>query len=128
MTRFSGRSAPEHASVPNTPDRVVREAYSHEVISAGWWPGGGAIAEPAFYTYAYPEPSGFADAQVRPEGAIYSREMGEFILLHDTVRTAPSPDDAVMEFLQSSYTAGADLGGWDREALERTSIPVRVKG
>lgn len=127
VTRFSGRPAPEHASVPNTPDHVVREAYSHEVISAGWWPGGGPVAEPAFYTYAYPEPPRFADAPVRPEGATYSREMGEFILPYETVRTALSPDDAVLEFLESTYVAGADLGGWERAALERVPAHERER-
>ncbi|HEY9517428.1 MAG TPA: DUF5996 family protein [Gemmatimonadaceae bacterium] len=122
VTRFSGRLAPTHpGGVPNLPDWVVREAYSHEVISAGFWPGGGAIDEAAFYCYAYPEPPGFADAIVRPKEARYSQDLKEFILPYDAVRTASSPDDALLSFLQSCYDAAADLGHWDRAALERTA-------
>jgi hypothetical protein len=122
-TRFSGRRAPTHpGGIPHLPDRVTREAYSHECISAGWWPGsvGGPVAEPAFYAYSYPEPPGFAEAQVRPEAAYYNTELKEFILPYEAVRTAARPDEMLLEFLQTTYEAGADLGGWDRPALERT--------
>jgi hypothetical protein len=121
-TRFSGRPAPPHpGGVPHLPDRVVREAYSHECISAGWWPGaeGGPVAEPAFYAYAYPEPAGFANARVSPNTAYYEPALREFILPYEAVRSAPRPDDMLLDFLQSTYQAGADLGGWDRVALER---------
>ena len=119
-TRFSGRRAPEHpGGVPNLGDWVVREGYSHELISAGFWPGGGAVDEPAFYTYAYPEPAGFAEATVAPEGAYYNRQLREFILPYEVVRTALSPDETLLQFLQSTYEAAADLAQWDRAALER---------
>lgn len=119
-TRFSGRLAPPHpGGVPNVADWVVREAYSHEVLSAGFWPGGGAVDEPVFYAYAYPEPPGFANASVEPGAAYYSRELKEFILPYEAVRTASSPDSALLAFLQSTYDAGATLGEWDRAALER---------
>jgi Family of unknown function (DUF5996) len=121
VTRFSGRPAPLHpGGVPHLPDAVAQEAYSHEVSSAGFWPGGGggAIDDPAFYSYAYPAPAGFAAARVEPDGAFFSRELGEFLLPYDTVRRAPDPDDVLMMFLQSSYRAAAELGGWDRAALE----------
>jgi hypothetical protein len=119
-TRFSGRPAPEHpGGVPNLPDSAVREAYSHECISAGWWPGGGPVPEPAFYSYSYPEPGGFADARVRPPDAYYQRDLREFILPYEAVRTAQRPDELLLEFLQSTYEAGAKLGGWDRPSLER---------
>jgi len=124
VTRFSGRPAPTHpGGVPNLPDRVVREAYSHEVSSVGFWPGGGAIAYPAFYAYAYPEPSGFPAAPVSPAGAFYSTDLKEFILPYDVVRTAESPDDALLGFAQSTYEAAANLGRWDRTALERSEGP-----
>jgi hypothetical protein len=124
VTRFSGRPAPRHpGGVPNLPDRVVREAYSHEVCSAGFWPGGGAVAYPAFYCYAYPEPDGFQDARVRPSGASYNAALREFVLPYDVVRNADSPDDALLEFLQNTYEAAADLGKWDRAALERSTDP-----
>jgi hypothetical protein len=121
-TRFSGRAAPVHpGGIPHLPDRVSREAYSHECISAGWWPGmaGGPVAEPAFYAYSYPEPQGFAQARVRPETAYYNGDLKLFILPYDAVRTADRPDETLLDFLQSTYDVGADLGGWDREALER---------
>jgi hypothetical protein len=124
VTRFSGRPAPPHpGGVPNLPDAVAREAYSHEVSSCGFWPGGGAVDHAAFYAYAYPEPTGFAEATVRPEAAYYSRDLREFILPYDAVRTASSPDDTLLDFLQSTYEAAADRAGWDRKALER--VPVR---
>ena len=125
VTRFSGRTAPEHlGGIPNLPDRVAREAYSHEVSSCGFWPGGGPVAHAAFYAYAYPEPAGFATAPVRPAAAFYSKDFGEFILPYDTVRLSPSPDDTLLEFLQSTYEAAAMLARWDRAALERAVEPT----
>ncbi len=119
VTRFSGRRAPQHpGGIPNLADWVTREAYSHEVSSCGFWPGG-AIDYPAFYAYAYPEPAGFADAPVAPEGAFYSRDYHEFILPYDRVARASSPDDTLLEFLQSTYVAAATLGAWDRATLEQ---------
>ena len=120
VTRFSGRPAPEHpGGIPNLPDRITREAYSHEVSSCGFWPGGGLIPYAAFYSYAYPEPAGFATARVRPEPAFYSGDLREFILPYDAVRESSSPDDTLLEFLQSTYEAAADLAKWDRASLER---------
>ena len=119
-TRFSGRPAPEHpGGIPNLPDAVTREAYSHEVSSAGFWPGGGSVPYPAFYSYAYPEPPGFPDAPVRPAAAFYHAELREFLLPYDAVRESPSPDETLLDFLQTTYEAAADLGGWDRARLER---------
>jgi len=119
VTRFSGRSAPRHpGGVPNLSDAVACEAYSHEVSSAGFWPGGGAIDYPAFYSYAYPEPDGFRLAKVRPEGAFFSKDVGEFILPYDAVRTAKDPDAALLAFLQSTYEAAANAAKWNRDALE----------
>ena len=121
VTRFSGRRAPEHpGGIPNLPDRVTREAYSHEVSSCGFWPGGGAIDYPAFYAYAYPEPSGFAEARIGPEGAFYSQDYREFVLPYDRVARAASPDETLLQFLQSTYEAAATLGGWNRGELERS--------
>jgi hypothetical protein len=121
VTRFSGRTAPEHpGGIPNLPDWVAREAYSHEVSSAGFWPGGGPIPYPVFYAYFYPEPEGFKEAPVSPAGASYNTDMGEFVLPYEEVRTADSPDQMLLEFLQSTYAAGAGLAGWDRRALERS--------
>jgi hypothetical protein len=123
VTRFSGRPAPMHpGGIPNLPDRVTREAYSHEVSSCGFWSGTPPIDYPAFYAYAYPQPEGFAAARVRPAAAFYSADFGEFILPYDAVRASASPDDTVIEFLESTYSAAADLGGWDRRALERGQI------
>jgi hypothetical protein len=120
VTRFSGRRAPEHpGGIPNLPDRVTREAYSHEVSSCGFWAGGGSIAYPAFYAYAYPEPPGFGQARVRPSEAFYSADLREFVLPYDAVRQAADPDRTLLDFLQSTYEAAADRGGWDREALEK---------
>jgi hypothetical protein len=119
VTRFSGRSAPRHPGAPNTADLVTREAYCEEVSSAGFWPGGVGLETPVFYSYAYPMPSGFAEASVRPNAALFSRELGEFLLPYDAVRRAPSPDAMLLEFLQSTYAAAADLGRWDRARLER---------
>ncbi len=119
VTRFSGRTAPRHpGGVPNLPDAVAHEAYSHEVSSAGFWPGGGAIDYPAFYSYAYPEPPGFRATKVRPDAAFFSEALGEFVLPYDAVRTAADPDRALLDFLQSTYEAAAISAKWDREALE----------
>ncbi len=124
VTRFSGRAAPEHpGGVPNLPDWVTRDAYSHEVSSAGFWAGGGPIPYPVFYSYAYPEPAGFAAAAIRPREAFYSPDFHEFVLAYDVVRQAESPDDTLLEFLQTTYEAAAGLGGWDRAALERGADP-----
>jgi hypothetical protein len=120
VTRFSGRRAPEHpGGIPNLPDKITREAYSHEVSSCGFWPGGGAIAYPAFYSYAYPEPPGFSDVRVEPDGAFYSKDFREFILPYDCIARSNSPDERLLEFLQTTYEAAANLGKWDRSALER---------
>ena len=119
VTRFSGRRAPEHpGGIPNLPDWVTREAYSHEVSSCGFWPGGGPVPHAAFYSYAYPEPAGFAGAGIRPAAAYYSGELGEFVLPYDAVRLSDTPDDTLLDFLQTTYEAAADLGRWDRDALE----------
>jgi hypothetical protein len=119
VTRFSGRRAPRHpGGVPHLPDEVAWEAYSHEVSSAGFWPGGGAIDYPAFYCYAYPEPAGFRTAPLRPDAAFFSEALGEFILPYDAVRTAAQPDQALLDFLQSTYEAAANSAKWDRNALE----------
>jgi hypothetical protein len=118
VTRFSGRKAPLHpGGVPGLPDRVTREAYSHEVSSAGFWPGNDAYPHAAFYSYAYPEPSGFRDRSM-PDGATYDPTLGEFILRYDAVRRAPDPEAMLLDFLHASYGAAADCGGWDRAALE----------
>lgn len=119
VTRFSGRDAPPHpGGAPNCGPHVMWEAYSHEVSSAGYWPGGPA-EEGCFYSYAYPEPDGFGDAAVRPDAARWDDDLGEFILPYEAVRTASDPDAVLLEFLQSTYEAAAELGGWDRAALER---------
>ena len=114
-TRFSGRRAPEREGA----DSITREAYSHEVISAGFWPGGGDVKGAAFYAYAAPEPAGFGQRQVRPAEAFYHAQLREFILLYDDVRRAASPREALLNFLQSTYEAGAELGNWNRKELER---------
>jgi hypothetical protein len=119
VTRFSGRRAPLHpGGVPNLPDPVVREAYSHEVSSAGFWPGGGGVAEPCFYAYAYPAPEGFSAAPVSPSSARFDTALGEFLLPYEAVRSAADPDAALTAFLQSTYAAAADLAHWDRDSLE----------
>ncbi len=124
VSRFSGRTAPRHpGGAPHLADWVMEEAYSHEVSSAGFWPGAG-LGEPAFYAYAYPEPDGFREYAVQPEAAYYHEQMGEFILPYEAVRTADDPDAALMAFLQSTYEAAADLADWDRHALERETSPV----
>lgn len=119
VTRFSGRPAPQHpAGIPNLPDTIAREAYSHEVSSCGFWPGGGAISYPAFYSYAYPEPGGFSEAPVLPAAAFYTPDLREFILPYDAVREAESPDELLLQFMQTTYEAAANLAKWDRNALE----------
>jgi hypothetical protein len=119
VTRFSGRRAPTHpGGIPNLPDEITREAYSHEVSSCGFWAGGGAVPYPAYYSYAYPEPPGFAAAGVSPADAYYSQDLREFILPYDAVRRAPSPDAMLLEFLESTYAAAADLAAWNRAELE----------
>ena len=119
VTRFSGRRAPRHpGGIPHLSDDVACEAYSHEESSAGFWPGSGAIDYPAFYSYAYPEPAGFRAVKVRPDAAFFSEALGEFILPYDAVRTAAAPDQALLEFLQSTYEAAANAAKWDRDALE----------
>ena len=126
VTRFSGRSAPKHpGGVPHLPDRVAREAYSHEVSSCGFWPGGGPVAYPVFYSYAYPEPNGFAGAPVKPSPAFYSTDLREFILPYDAVRAAESPDETLLDFLQTTYEAAANLANWDRKFLEGSTFGSR---
>jgi hypothetical protein len=124
VTRFSGRTAPPHpGGVPHLPDVVAREAYSHEVSSCGFWPGGGPVPYPVYYSYAYPAPEGFKDAPVKPNGAFYSADIGEFLLPYDEVRKAGKPDAVLLDFLQSTYEAAANLAKWDRPALERDKLP-----
>src|SRR5436190_19684317 len=122
VTRFSGRSAPPHpGGVPHLPDAIAREAYSQEVSSLGFWPGGGPMPMPVFYSYAYPEPAGFAQAEVQPDAASYNAQLHEFILPYDAVRTADSPDDVLLDFAQSTYDAASKIGKWDRAALEEVN-------
>ena len=125
VTRFSGRTAPRHpGGVPGLPDAVTREAYSHEVSSAGFWPGNEAFPQAAFYSYAYPEPAGFRDRPVT-SGARFDGMLGEFILPYDTVRNAADPDALLLDFLSTTYVAAAGTSGWDRTALE---CPIGVPG
>ena len=128
VTRFSGRRAPLHpGGVPGLPDAVAREAYSHEVSSAGFWPGNEAFPRAAFYAYAYPEPAGFRDRPATP-GATFDTTLGEFILPYDTVARAPEPDALLIDFLSTTYAAAAEAGGWDRAALEcPLGVPGRVR-
>jgi len=119
VTRFSGRPAPPRPGA----DAMTREAYSHECNSAGWWPGGGAIDGPAFYAYAAPEPAGLSAAGIGPGAAFYSADMKEFIYRYDDMRSTPDPRAALLEFLQTTYEAGASLAKWDRPALERSASP-----
>jgi hypothetical protein len=120
-TRFSGRRAPRHpGGIPGLPDVVTRDAYSHEVSSAGFWAGGGPVADPAFYSYAYPEPPRFATSAV-PSPAYYNAELREFVLPYDAVRTSDAPDATLLSFLEATYVAAADNGGWDRASLERAA-------
>ena len=115
VTRFSGRAAPPREGA----DKITREAYSHEVSSVGFWPGGGDVKGAAFYSYAAPPPAGFGERAVRPAKASYNTQMGEFLLMYDDVRAAPSPRAALLDFCQSTYEAAADLAKWDRRALEK---------
>ncbi|PYS67445.1 MAG: hypothetical protein DMF69_23000, partial [Acidobacteria bacterium] len=115
VTRFSGRPAPPRPDA----DPITREAYSHEVISHGWWPGHGGLGKAAFYSYTAPAPEGLAQASVRPEKAFYSKDLSEFLMFYDDVRTAADPDAALLEFCQSTYEAGANLSNWNRTELER---------
>jgi hypothetical protein len=119
VTRFSGRTAPLHPGAPNCARFVMVEAYSHELSSCGFWPGGGLVDEPSFYAYAYPEPQRFRDYPIQPSDAFYHTEMGEFLLPYDVVRTARSPDKTLLSFLQSTYEAEATSARWDRRVLER---------
>jgi hypothetical protein len=114
VTRFSGRRAPERAGA----DAITREAYSHEVISAGWWPGGSGVDDPAFYSYTAPEPTGLAAQHVRPQSAFYHPELKEFVLMYDEVRLAENPEQTLLQFLESTYEAGATLARWQRSELE----------
>ena len=116
-TRFSGRTAPEHASMPGLPDRVTRDAYSHEVSSCGFWPGAPGL-EPFFYSYAYPEPPGYRDYAIAPAQASFNTAMGEFVLPYEEMRRSADPDGALLEFLQATYEAAANCARWDRAALE----------
>ncbi|WP_118858127.1 DUF5996 family protein [Sphingomonas mesophila] len=121
VTRFSGRAAPEHpGGIPGLPDRITREAYSHEVSSAGFWPAGIVAAEPIFYSYAYPEPPGFRDGDAAP--GRFDSALGEFVLPYADVRAAPDPDAMLLDFLERTYALAADLGQWDRAALERAPV------
>ena len=128
VTRFSGNEAPEHpGGIPGLPDRITREAYSHEVSSAGFWPGGASAppgTEPLFYSYAYPEPEGFRDldGELELEGAIFDATLGEYVLSYAHVRGSPRPDRALLMFLQSSYNRAANLADWNRQALEREPV------
>jgi hypothetical protein len=116
-TRFSGRTAPEHKSMPGLPDRVTRDAYSHEVSSCGFWPGANGV-DAMFYSYAYPEPAGYSEYRIEPPPASYNKDFGEFVLPYEAMRQSPDPDAALLAFLQSTYEAAANLAHWDRAALE----------
>jgi hypothetical protein len=124
VTRFSGRRAPDHPGAPNLARWVAREAYSHEVSSCGFWTGAPVLDEPAFYAYCYPEPTAFASAAVEPAAAYYHRDLREFVLPYEAVRTSADPAAALLRFLQTTYEAGAVPAGWDRAALERAGDEV----
>ncbi|MFD2740925.1 DUF5996 family protein [Sulfitobacter aestuarii] len=131
VTRFSGRRAPLHpAGIPNLPDDVAQEAYSHEVSSAGFWPGGNGVEEPMFYAYAYPTPEGFAEHPVQPESAYFDKDLGEFLLPYKAVQSSDDPRATLMAFLRSTYEAAAKTGNWDRQALEcglgKPGVPRRL--
>jgi hypothetical protein len=129
VTRFSGRQAPPHpGGVPHLPDAITREAYSQEVSSLGFWPGNAAMPAPVFYSYAYPEPPGFAEAKIQPQAAFYEPKLREFILPYDAVRTSQNPDEVLLDFAQSAYDAASKLGKWDREALEEKKPPLHSSG
>ena len=126
VTRFSGRPAPLHpGGIPHLPDAITREAYSQEVSSLGFWPGNDAIPQAIFYSYAYPEPQGFAQSAVKPDAASYHSQLKEFILPYDLVRAAPSPAEMLLDFAQSAYDAASNLGNWDRAALEEKKPDLR---
>ncbi|MEX2583201.1 MAG: DUF5996 family protein [Gemmatimonadota bacterium] len=127
VSRFSGRIAPRHpGGIPNLPDWIVREAYSHEVASAGFWPGGGPHPFPLFYAYVYPEPEGYRGSRVSPMEAFFSSDLGEFVLPYDVVRQSSSPEEILLEFLESTYAAAAERAGWNRPELERGGDPRAV--
>jgi len=129
VTRFSGRQAPPHpGGVPHLPDAITREAYSQEVSSLGFWPGNAAMPTPVFYSYAYPEPPGFAEAKIQPDAAFYQPKLREFILPYDAVRSAEKPDEVLLDFAQSAYDAASKLGEWDREALEEKKPALHSAG
>ncbi|NLE00086.1 MAG: hypothetical protein GX640_09435 [Fibrobacter sp.] len=123
VTRFSGRKAPLHPSMPNLADFVTQEAYSHEVSSCGFWPGGGIIREPVYYSYAYPEPPGFKNMPVFPKSAFYSEDLHEFLLPYNSVHTSANPEKELLSFFHSTYNAAAETAHWDRTNLERKPIP-----
>jgi len=126
VTRFSGRRAPVHpGGAPNMPDVLLREAYSHECSSCGFWPGGERQPYPFFFSYAYPAPQGFAEAKIKPAFAAFDKTLGEFVLRYDAVRQSATPDETLLDFLQSTYEAAANLGGWDRAALETPALAKR---
>jgi hypothetical protein len=124
-TRFSGRTAPKHPSMPGLADRVTRDAYSHEVSSCGFWPGAPGV-EPFFYSYAYPEPAGYSKFRVAPAEASYNSEFGEFVLPYEAMRQSANPDSALLSFLQSTYEAAAECGQWDRASLEISPQPSEL--
>ena len=129
VTRFSGRPAPPHpGGVPHLPDEITREAYSQEVSSLGFWPGNAAAPTPVFYSYAYPEPPGFAEAKIQPDTAFYEVKLREFILPYDAVRTSEKPDEVLLDFAQSAYDAASKLGKWDRAALEEKKPALHSAG
>jgi hypothetical protein len=128
VTRFSGRRAPQHpGGIPGLPDAVTREAYSHEVSSAGFWPGNAAYPHAAFFSYAYPTPEGFNRARIEPDGAFWSPDLGEWLLPYDVVCSASDPDRSLLRFLQTTYRAAADLGGWDASLECRIGVPARPR-
>jgi hypothetical protein len=129
VTRFSGRLAPPHpGGVPHLPDAITREAYSQEVSSLGFWPGNAAAPTPIFYSYAYPEPPGFAETKIQPDAAFYQPNLREFILPYDAVRTAQNPDEVLLNFAQSAYDAASKLGKWDRKAVEEKKPVLHSAG
>lgn len=129
VTRFSGRPAPVHpGGIPHLPDAITREAYSQEVSSLGFWPGSAAAPTPIFYSYAYPEPPGFAQAKIQPAAASYQPKLREFILPYDAVRNSERPDDVLLDFAQSTYDAASILGNWDRAALEEKKPSLHSSG
>jgi len=129
LTRFSGRTAPDHpGGVPNMPLWVAQEAYSHEVSSAGFWPGGDVFPEPIFYAYAYPTPEGFSDAKVLPDAAYWVESLGEFVLPYEVVRQAEEPDAVLLEFLQSTFDAASKLADWNVSSWQRRHFPAAKPG